>query len=50
MNATAKQVLTITESEIRSLSDELIEMYPVGYGVYYEECIRLIQKYVSRLA
>lgn len=50
MIATAKQVLTITESEIRSLSDELIEMYPVGYGVYYEECIRLIQKYVSRLA
>ena len=50
MIATAKRVLTITESEIRSLSDELIEMYPVGYGVYYEECIRLIQKYVSRLA
>lgn len=48
MIATAKRALTITESEIRELSDELIEMYPIGYSVYYEECIRIIQKFVSR--
>ncbi|MEE3409822.1 MAG: hypothetical protein VZQ95_10540, partial [Erysipelotrichaceae bacterium] len=27
----AKKVLDITEDEIRALSDELCEMYPVGY-------------------
>lgn len=39
----AKKVLEISEDEIRVLSDELCEMYPAGYTVYYEECIHAMQ-------
>ena len=39
----AKKVLDITEEELSALSDELMELYPAGYAVYYEECIHAIQ-------
>ena len=45
----AKKVLDITEDEIRALSDELCEMYPAGYAVYYEECIHAMQMKMKRV-
>jgi hypothetical protein len=45
----AKKVLDITEDEIRALSDELCEMYPSGYAVYYEECIHAMQAKMKRV-
>jgi hypothetical protein len=41
--AAAKKVLDITEDEIIAMSDELCEMYPPGYAVYYEECVHAMQ-------
>ena len=49
MIATAKKVLDITEDEIRMMSEELCEIYPADYSVYYEECIHIIQKRVKAL-
>ena len=45
----AKKLLEISEDEIRALSDELCEMYPPGYAVYYEECIHAIQEKMKRV-
>ena len=42
--AAAKKILDISEDEIIRLSDELSNMYPVGYAVYYEECIHAMQE------
>lgn len=47
--STAKKVLEISEDEIRALSDELCEMYPAGYAVYYEECIHAMQAKMKRV-
>lgn len=45
----AKKVLEISEDEIKALSDELCEMYPAGYAVYYEECIHAMQAKMKRV-
>ncbi len=47
MTATAKRVLDISETDIQAMSDELMKIYPVGYAVYYVECIHEMQKHVS---
>ena len=44
MIATAKKVLDITEDEIRAMSEELCDLYPAAYSIYYEECIHAIQE------
>ena len=44
MIATAKKVLDITEDEIRAMSEELCDLYPAAYSIYYEECIYAIQE------
>lgn len=49
MTETAKRVLDISEADIDEMSDELMEMYPVGYAVYYETCIHAIQEHVRNL-
>ena len=49
MRTVAKRVLDITDEEIEEMSDELMQIYPVAYGIYYEECIRAIQDYVRKL-
>lgn len=49
MRTVAKRVLDITDEEIEEMSDELMQIYPVAYGIYYEECIRAIQDHVRKL-
>ena len=48
MIATAKRILNTTEGEIHMMSDELMELYPAAIAVYYEECIRAIQNWMTR--
>ena len=48
MIATAKRILNITEEEIHTMSDELMELYPAAIAVYYEECFRAIQEWMTR--
>ena len=45
----AKRVLDITEAEICKMSDEIDEVYPCTYGVYYEKCIQAMQQHMSRV-
>lgn len=42
MLSVLKRVLTITDSDIREMSDELQKMYPLPIAIYYEECIHEI--------
>ena len=49
MIATVKRAATITDEELDTLSDELMEMYPMAIAVYYEECIRAIRDRAMRL-
>ncbi len=49
MRTVTKRVLDITDEEIEEMSGELMEIYPVAYGIYYEECIRAIQDHVRKL-
>lgn len=45
----AKRVLDITENEIDALADELSEMCPPGYAIYYKECIYAMQEKLKHL-
>ena len=49
MMTIAKRALDITDTDIEEMSDELMAIYPVAYGVYYEECIHAIQDRVRAL-
>lgn len=49
MIATARRVLSITDDEINAMSSELMEVYPIGYAAYYEECIRAIKEHVENI-
>lgn len=49
MMTVAKRALDITDTDIEEMSDELMAIYPVAYGVYYEECIHAIQDRVRAL-
>lgn len=49
MLSVAKRALAITDDDIEEMSNELMEIYPVAYGIFYEECIRAIQDYVRTL-
>ena len=44
----AKRVQDITEAEICKMSDEIDEVYPCTYGVYYEKCIQAMQEHMSQ--
>lgn len=44
-----KRTATITYTELDTLSDELMEMYPMAIAVYYEECIRVIRDRAMKL-
>lgn len=44
-----KGTSTITDTELDTLSDELMEMYPIAIAVYYEEYIRAIRDRAMRL-
>lgn len=43
MIATIKRAAEITEADLDSLTDELMEVYSAAIAVYYEECIRAIR-------
>ena len=45
----AKKILNITEDEIAALSDELSQMYPLGYARYYEKCIHAMKDRIQQL-
>lgn len=49
MASTIRNTLTISENDISAMSDELMEMYPASIAVFYEECIRAIQKRAKQL-
>jgi len=49
MASTIKNTLMISDDDITAMSDELMEMYPVSVAVFYEECIRSIQKRAQQL-
>jgi len=49
MFTVAKRVLDITDDDIEEMSAELMDIYPVAYGIYYEECVRAIQDRVRAL-
>lgn len=49
MMTVAERALDITDEDIEEMSDELIKMYPMAYGIYYEECIRSIRDHVRSL-
>jgi len=43
MIAAIKRTISISDDDIDTLTDELMEMYPAAIAVYYEECIRAIR-------
>lgn len=49
MRTVAKRALDITDEEIEEMSDTLMKIYPMAYGIYYEECVRAIQDHVRKL-
>ena len=49
MFTVAKRVLAIAGEDIEEMSAELMEIYPMVYGIYYEECIHAIQDRVRMI-
>ena len=47
--AVGKRLLEITEGDLHAMSAELDELYPIELSVYYEECIKVMQKKIARL-
>lgn len=50
MIKTAKRVETISDDDLKSLTDELSEMYPMEIAVFYEMCIRSMQDHMRNFA
>ena len=49
MIKTAKKITEITDNEISMMCDELEKMFPIEISVYYEDCVREMQKKVSTI-
>ena len=47
MIRTAKRVAAISDQDLDALTDELSEMYPMDIAVFYEMCIRAMQKHMK---